>query len=655
MEDRKSLIADTMHGSIALSKFEKDIMNTTLFNRLHDIYQNSTAYLTFPANRTKRMEHSFGCMYLCGNIFYSSLCNAEKDILQDFLQKAEKEMEQIIKEISERKGGHQYEIKLGGVFKKIKSKYNDLAVSGGIYNYYIPGNIRIDKDRKIYAILFEGIRIAALLHDIGHPPYSHISENALNILYNDIYRKAEMNVKEKEFCYVLEGMVGESHQLHEEMGLKIAEILLMDAIENILADDTVADSIYENQVYRILVKETAIRILKEQNLFFKDLHGVIDGTLDGDRLDYVSRDPENSGLRLGHTEYDRLIYKLKLCKEGEHFLFCPDVSAVKIVDDFLMRRWNLYKNIIFHHRVVKTDYLLQSVIVQIARDYFGEDSEDEKEESYILPYNISGLWKANRPLPSDKESAYALSQWNDAWLLTVLKKSYFERYIDDTGYLHDQLEELLTNRKNYNSLIKRQEDFQEIDEEVATIINERKAELLEALELLRNQAEDINYDEGKIFDIKGYLQGVSEIIEASEMKPGCGLPDRDGFILRKIKRNIFEVEHLDIVFNKMMEKTGYKTGELLCAEKQPSTGIKKDLFFYKILPDRSEKHVPLNHISNINDILLRDLNLSPVFYIYINRKAIKHRKFSDIRSEIGEAMGTCIVDYILETINQFIN
>ena len=302
MEDRKSLIADTMHGSIALSKFEKDIMNTTLFNRLHDIYQNSTAYLTFPANRTKRMEHSFGCMYLCGNIFYSSLCNAEKDILQDFLQKAEKEMEQIIKEISERKGGHQYEIKLGGVFKKIKSKYNDLAVSGGIYNYYIPGNIRIDKDRKIYAILFEGIRIAALLHDIGHPPYSHISENALNILYNDIYRKAEMNVKEEEFCYVLEGMVGESHQLHGEMGLKIAEILLMDAIENILADDTVADSMYDNQVYRILVKETAIRILKEQNLFFKDLHGVIDGTLDGDRLDYVSRDPENSGLRLGHTE-----------------------------------------------------------------------------------------------------------------------------------------------------------------------------------------------------------------------------------------------------------------------------------------------------------------------------------------------------------------
>ena len=89
MKDEESLIADSLHGSIMLSKFEKDIIVTTLFNRLHDIYQNSTAYLTFPANRTKRMEHSFGCMYLCGNIFYSSLCNADRDTLRRFFMQAE--------------------------------------------------------------------------------------------------------------------------------------------------------------------------------------------------------------------------------------------------------------------------------------------------------------------------------------------------------------------------------------------------------------------------------------------------------------------------------------------------------------------------------------------------------------------------------------
>ena len=653
MEDRKSLIADTLHGSIALSRFEKDIMNTTLFNRLHDIYQNSTAYLTFPANRTKRMEHSFGCMYLCGNIFCSSLCNAEIDVLEIFLKEAEKEINQIIKDITERDGGHQYEMKLGGNFSKIKNQYDSLKITGGIYNYYMPGNIRKDKERKIYAIIFEGIRTAALLHDIGHPPYSHISENALNILYYNISEKKEKNDREKEYCDVLNGMVGDDHQLHEEMGLKISSMLLMGAIRNVSYEAKISTEVYEEQIYRILVKETAMRILEERNMFFKDMHRIIDGTLDGDRLDYVSRDPENSGLNLGHTEYDRLIYKMKLCREGEHFLFCPDVSALKIIDDFLIRRWNLYKNIILHHRVVKTDYLLQNVIVQIAKDYFDKDIESEEEEAYILPYDISGLWKANRSLPSDKESAYALSQWNDAWLFTILKKSYFGYYIDNTDCLHDQLEELLTNRKNYHSLIKRREDFQEIDENVIKVIERRTDELQECIDSLKSSEGEVKSEGNRFFNIEGYLQGIREILEAAISREGCDMSDRDGFILFKIKRNLFEITPFDIVFHKMVEKLGCKEGELLCAEKEPSTGIKKDLFFYKILPDGSEKHIPLNQISNIADILLRDLKFSPVFYMYINGKSVKGRTFTEIRKEIGISLGECIVDYIMETINQF--
>ena len=131
------------------------------------------------------------------------------------------------------------------------------------------------------------------------------------------------------------------------------------------------------------------------------------------------------------------------------------------------------------------------------------------------------------------------------------------------------------------------------------------------------------------------------------------MSDRDGFILFRVKRNLFEITPFDIVFRKMMEKSDFNEGELLCAEKEPSTGIKKDLFFYKILPDGSEKHIPLNQISNIADILLRDLKFSPVFYMYISGKSVKDRTFTDIRKEIGINLGESIVDYILETINQF--
>lgn len=82
-------ISDTMHGTIQLSEIEKQIISTPIFNRLHNISQNSTVYLTFPSNRTKRFEHSLGAMELCGKIFYYSVCNADKKVIDDFFLQME--------------------------------------------------------------------------------------------------------------------------------------------------------------------------------------------------------------------------------------------------------------------------------------------------------------------------------------------------------------------------------------------------------------------------------------------------------------------------------------------------------------------------------------------------------------------------------------
>ena len=52
----------------------------------------------------------------------------------------------------------------------------------GLYKQYIPTNIE-----KIYwnyfVLIFESIRVCGMLHDIGHPPFSHIVENGLNNAY----------------------------------------------------------------------------------------------------------------------------------------------------------------------------------------------------------------------------------------------------------------------------------------------------------------------------------------------------------------------------------------------------------------------------------------------------------------------------------------
>ena len=68
-------INDNVHGLIRATDLETKIMGSSLFNRLHHVYQNSGAYLTWPTLRNQRFEHSLGTMKLSGDIFYHAVEN----------------------------------------------------------------------------------------------------------------------------------------------------------------------------------------------------------------------------------------------------------------------------------------------------------------------------------------------------------------------------------------------------------------------------------------------------------------------------------------------------------------------------------------------------------------------------------------------------
>lgn len=653
--DKNSVVADTIHGQITISSFEKDIIATTLFNRLHGIHQNSTAYMTFPANRTKRVEHSFGTMYLCGNMFSSSVCNASEEDRQIFFQEAERRIQEVLTSI---KGNAGYTHKLGKLMQKV-TNYQKLGIKGGIYDRVTPGNLEAGQ-QKLFIILFEAVRISGLLHDAGHPPFSHITEFALKNVYARIENEKIKNETVSEFQSIMADYCQNGQELHEQMGNSIAETLLKDAIEDINEKKARDDSIYNKQLFRLIVSEMALGILRETDTFYADLHSIISGTLDGDRLDYVSRDALNSGFDVGIIEYERLISSMKMVavkeKEKARFAFCPSTSVINTIEDFLIRRWNLYCNIIYHHHVVKTDYLLQKSIEEAAYDYLKEDKDKElsKESdsacSYILPYNISGLWKAIQYQASPLEWGYSINQWDDAWLTTVLKKLFFEKIIYETTCLNKMLTELLTNKRRYVSLIKRKEEFGVIDKAVAHEISEHEEEVKSAVFQLKDRRALNDKKDG--VDIAQFLEGITQLLDKSKNYSQKGnLTNNDGFLLVFIHKILSfkagEDKLQEIVSAILKAKYGE---QCLVVFKSPKTGTKKDLHIHKKYYETSEEPlVRLNEISDISKMLENNRNFHPFFFIYMDMELVEEKQFDFAaeREKIGSYIAKSICEYIV--------
>lgn len=633
MSYKKGYIADTIHGNVELTSFERKVMSHVTFNRLHDVYQNSTVYLTFPSNRTKRFEHSIGTMKICNDMFCMAVKNSETDVRNEFFSLFEKSLIDMLKSIKDVKY-NQYEKKIGGRIKKIViesvPESLDKSLSSLAYSYYN------EKDNTFIVIL-QAVRLAALLHDVGHPPYSHITEYALMDI-KKLYEDSVSTDRIKEFNEITQLFLnGNGKKLHEQMGDEIVDIILSDSIKEINHDTANENpEVLKDQTFQILVKETVSNILNNVKPF-DILHRIIDGTLDGDRLDYVTRDVLNSGLKKGKIEYDRLCSSMVLCKINNDFWFCPNIKALNTVEDYLNRRWDLYKSIIFHHRVIKTDYLLQNIIKQISIKYLEQTIEGEKQKEYsdLLPSDISGLWKALKK-STNIERSYAISQWDDSWLTTVLKKHYFNDFIGKKDILSCQLSEFLTNRKYYFSVIKRLEDFLVIDNAIAERVNCYSDEIKSKITCLRDlsskfskmQKEEEN--EVKTITIDPFLEDIEKTLILSGKVGKENI--FQGLIFSHIK-NLYIKDDVENFLVEIFEQSKNILSEnfvkdIMFVVKKYDIGLKKPLYLYN---SYTKKYVSIHDVSSISKILQLNYDTFPQFFIYI----LKNEKYKEENIDVN--------------------
>ena len=239
------------------------------------------------------------------------------------------------------------------------------------------------KGQKITKKESESLKIAILLHDIGHGPFSHALEKSIvpNI----------------------------SHE-------KISSLFMYRLNE-----------IFHNKL------STAIKIFN--NSYKKEfLHELVSSQLDMDRLDYLNRDSFYTGVVEGNIGTDRIISMLNVINNK----LVVEEKGIYSIEKFLIARRLMYWQVYLHKTVISSENMLIKVLKRAKElskkniNIFTTDSL-----SYFLKNNYS-----IKDFQKDKSLLGKFTQLDDYEIYTCLKK-----WMHSKDFILSKLSSMIINRR----------------------------------------------------------------------------------------------------------------------------------------------------------------------------------------------------------------
>lgn len=303
LDTSHKLILDPIHGNIPLTRLEAEILELPALVRLHDLKQNGLAYLVYPGAVSTRFTHAIGTMHLASQMAYQLLESMERgwltELFPDYSQASE-----------------------------------------------LPTIVQL-------------VRLAGLLHDVGHGPFSHTTETVMQASLSR-YHPQELKGALHEWK-IDEGDL-DRFPAHEYFSKR----LITDGAVGQFLDHAASHPgnfgpyVPDRIDVASLISKTSNGTggLSEEGR--KVLRAVISSEVDADRMDFLLRDSYSSGLIYGQIDPERLISQVSV-KKSEHGRFRVSFNerAVAGLEDFLDARYKMYKWLAGHHMVVTADLVLR--------------------------------------------------------------------------------------------------------------------------------------------------------------------------------------------------------------------------------------------------------------------------------------------------------
>jgi HD superfamily phosphohydrolase len=181
---------------------------------------------------------------------------------------------------------------------------------GAMHIAGLAGETLLGKGYIDQAEVVQDLRLAALLHDIGHGPFSHLFEEVLEYRCNTT---------------------------HEEMGKRII-------MQSEIADILDRHGYNADQICRLSFGQSKVNFMNE----------IISGGLSADIMDYLPRDGLFTGAEYAKVDYHRLTSSLEVSKNR----LAINRSALNSLESMLISRYEMFKAVYFHKTVRSAEVML---------------------------------------------------------------------------------------------------------------------------------------------------------------------------------------------------------------------------------------------------------------------------------------------------------
>ncbi len=275
MADLIKVFRDPIHNLISFDKKEDEpivkIINSPEFQRLRRIRQLGLSSYTFPTSTHDRFSHSLGVAFLVGEMF-------------DNL--------------------------------KVPEKIEVLTPEGN----------DIELDKKQLRLL---LKLAGLLHDIGHGPFSHAFEKITDVDHE------EMSIR------IISNKNGNIFPILKSIDDEILNKYSVDWVKDIL----------NGSFKPIWAKE------------------LISSQLDADRIDYLLRDAYMCGVNYASFDIKWLFQNIEIgeikTEDNRQGLLINAKKGIHAVEAFIVSRYHMYEQVYFHKTTRGFEVITQKIFERL--------------------------------------------------------------------------------------------------------------------------------------------------------------------------------------------------------------------------------------------------------------------------------------------------